>query len=548
MKFINKFSRYYRTIKYLKALQISNRIYRRLIKPRFISNKHLKRSHFNFPKYKTHQSKNNLVSKEFNFLNDRRNLSFPRDWNNCDIPLLWTYNLHYFNDLMADNFETNLKEKHICDWIEHNPRNRKGPGWDPYTLSIRTVNWIKFFSKKKHQTESEIYSLLEQVRYLSKSLEYHLLGNHLLENAKALIFAGIFFKGKESEKWLNKGISIFKEQLDEQILDDGGHFELSPMYHSIMLDLVLDIYELTLKTDNELLLNIKEILKKNIIKMSNWLINIIHPDGEISYFNDAAIGIAKKPEYYLSRAESLIPEIFKFESQNTISLKNSGYYRISNDKYTILFDCAEIGASYLPGHGHADALSIEMSYLKQRVFVNLGTSIYESGIRREIERSTKSHSTLEVNDKNSSEVWSSFRVGRRAKILDSNLEEKNSKILVYGKHDGYKFFDKNLIHHRQIQIDNSYIKIIDKLNVPGHKGISRFHLHPEINIVCDFLNKYGTLILPSGEELQWKAECKKIFLEDSEYSTEFGILEKTKTLALCDDNFSISTLKIKIKK
>ena len=55
--------------------------------------------------------------------------------------------------------------------------------------------------------------------------------NHLFANAKALIFAGLFFDDDESEKWLNTGLNILAREMDEQILSDGGHFELSPMYH-----------------------------------------------------------------------------------------------------------------------------------------------------------------------------------------------------------------------------------------------------------------------------------------------------------------------------
>jgi hypothetical protein len=39
-----------------------------------------------------------------------------------------------------------------------------------------------------------------QVRFLRKRLEVHLLGNHLFANAKALVFAGLYFSGDEAEE------------------------------------------------------------------------------------------------------------------------------------------------------------------------------------------------------------------------------------------------------------------------------------------------------------------------------------------------------------
>ena len=73
---------------------------------------------------------------------------------------------------------------------------------------------------------------------------YYKLGNYLLANSKALIFSGLFFKGKESELWLVKGEKILNTEYKEQILKDGGHFELSPMYHAIITHYLLYCYEL----------------------------------------------------------------------------------------------------------------------------------------------------------------------------------------------------------------------------------------------------------------------------------------------------------------
>ena len=58
---------------------------------------------------------------------------------------------------------------------------------------------------------------------------------------KALIFAGLFFEGPDADRWVGLGLKILSKELNEQILEDGGHFELSPMYHSIILEDLLDI-------------------------------------------------------------------------------------------------------------------------------------------------------------------------------------------------------------------------------------------------------------------------------------------------------------------
>ena len=80
-----------------------------------------------------------------------------------------------------------------------------------------------------------------QVRFLRKRLEIHLLGNHLFANAKALVFAGLYFTGNEADEWLGKGLAILEREVPEQVLRDGGHFERSPMHHGIILEDLLDL-------------------------------------------------------------------------------------------------------------------------------------------------------------------------------------------------------------------------------------------------------------------------------------------------------------------
>ena len=53
----------------------------------------------------------------------------------------------------------------------------------------------------------------------------------------------------DAARWMDKGLKIIDEEMHEQVLDDGGHFELSPMYHSVMLELVLDLLALTNESD-----------------------------------------------------------------------------------------------------------------------------------------------------------------------------------------------------------------------------------------------------------------------------------------------------------
>ena len=79
-------------------------------------------------------------------------------------------------------------------------------------------------------------------------------------------------------------------QIDEQIKEDGGHFENSPMYHNIILEDIFDI--INLLEDQKINIRLLKKLKKIAQKMILWMDGLTHDDGEVSFFNDAATGIA----------------------------------------------------------------------------------------------------------------------------------------------------------------------------------------------------------------------------------------------------------------
>ena len=205
----------------------------------------------------------------YRVLNQHIQVKTAADWNNPQVTKLALYNLHYFDDLNSIDAKSksDIHKQWLQQWIEQNPIG-KGNGWEPYPLSLRIVNWLKWYLNQDIQPrESWLKSLSYQMSALELQLEYHILGNHLLANAKALIFAGCYLEGMQASRCLRKGKTILRQQLREQVLADGAHFELSPMYQGIMLEDVLDLLNLARayphKLDNKLQLFLQETAEKN---------------------------------------------------------------------------------------------------------------------------------------------------------------------------------------------------------------------------------------------------------------------------------------------
>lgn len=462
--------------------------------------------------------------RRFRFLNRDGDLDL-LGWDAPDTDKLWRYNQHYFDDLNA----IDAPARHdwhlalILNWIAHNTPGR-GTGWEPYPTSLRIVNWIKWSLADNDLPQKARQSLAVQARWLTRRLERHLLGNHLFANAKALIFAGLWFEGEEARKWLVIGFRILAREVPEQILPDGGQFELSPMYHALAFEDMLDLINITHNYPAALNSNQQKQQadwEAHLPDMQHWLHALCHPDGQIAFFNDAALGITPSVDELDSYASRLGFPAPTLETP-CIWLADSGYGRLSLPEATLLVDMARVGPDYLPGHAHADTLSFEFSLHGQRVFVNSGTSLYGTGPERLRQRSTAAHSTVTIADKDSSEVWGGFRVARRANILSARVFQEGETLVAEGSHDGYCRLRGRPVHHRRWKLLPGSLVIEDRLSDDRHPAEARFHLHPDI-VATQTAPDRGICRLPNGQELTWKIKAGEARLGPSTWHPEFGL-------------------------
>jgi len=340
---------------------------------------------------------------------------------------------------------------------------------EPYPIALRGINWIKFLSKHSITDLCYSNSLYAQYKILGKNLEFHLLANHLLEDGVSLLFGAFYFYDSDM---FTKSNHIIKNELEEQILEDGGHFELSPMYHQIILDRLLDC--INLLKNNERFSNqnkLLELLEYKAEKMLSWLNMISFSNGEIPLLNDSAPGIAPTTQQLNEYALSLNLNVPK----TNLTLSESGYRKFTGKSYECVIDIGQIGPSYQPGHAHADTLSFVLNVNNQPFIVDIGISTYEKNETRLIERSTISHNTVTVKDTNSSDVWSSFRVARRAKV---HIIKNNEKSII-AQHDGYSKL--GTIHRREWNFSDKNIKIIDILDGKISEGKAHIWLYPEVS-------------------------------------------------------------------
>lgn len=460
---------YFNTIRFLKLRQICYQIWYRVLPhpnpPRNTDSQHSEKVVFSVLSFESGiLARPSFTDNTFRFIGLEHHFTGEIDWDFRAHGRLWTYNLNYFDFLLQPGMTKETGLKLMKSWIRQIQPG--SAGMEPYPLSVRGINWIQFISLHGVDDQEIIKNLFFQYNKLMKRVEYHLMGNHLLENGFSLLFAGFFFNDTQ---FLKKGERILQNELQEQILKDGGHFELSPMYHQLILHRVLD--SINLAMNNPLLpCSIGELLRSSAERMLFWLRSITWKDSEIPMLNDSSPRIAPTTDQLSGYAGRL-----GIGARSGMRLNDSGYRKFETAYYVLLVDVGQIGPAYIPGHSHADALSFELRISGRPFLVDTGTSTYENSEIRRYERSTRAHNTVLVGETDQSEVWGSHRVGKRAGV--TILGEDQSS--VHASHDGYRTM--KVIHSRRFLAQPGNIVIEDHLEGKHRtSGVALFHFHHEI--------------------------------------------------------------------
>ena len=571
---------YWRTVRHLRWGQLAAQAQRRVLRPNGlrgwkVTPVALRRISLApaFPEWQSAKALQMLETGEFRFLNVAHSPAVTIPWSSEGWGKLWLYNLNYFDFLNAD-FRAPQHRYHLRraldvarDWCARNTTGME-VGWEPYPLSLRIVNWLKFLMRNAEAAEALgegktleglLASLRIQALALEARLETHLLANHLLKNIKALMFAGALLEAPESPRWRSKGVELLRRELQEQILPDGGHIERSPMYDAEVLEDLLDLHALGQaggRTGNG-----AQALMACVTSMASFLRCVLHPDGEIPLFNDSALGVAPSAAGLLARAwvlgeapsnnrpEDGDPEWFAYSLPShhrpkVTVLRETGYgvVRDAGSESCLIFDCGPLGPDYQPGHGHCDVLSYELSLHGQRVVVDTGVSNYEPCPERHYERSTSAHNTLRIDGEEQAEIWAGFRVGRRPRVGRLEGGEIGELRFVRGVH--YAYQHRGVVHSRTIVLTPGKCwVVIDSLKGNGKHLVESFiHLHPAVSVerldppASHDLGGVGTRwAIRFGEALYFLTTLGggEVQAQQTWYAPEFGLRQPRTTLRWC---------------
>ncbi|NLK07465.1 MAG: hypothetical protein GX316_02055, partial [Firmicutes bacterium] len=390
----SKMKLYYHTVRYLRPVQIYHRVVRH-IRPGLTRRINYRTGKFILPKifvpeldlkaeYLKRFDVEELLHSKVRLLSKGLRLK-PGQWHYPELLPFESFNLHYMEYLipLAVAYHNTGEAKYyrkfkqiVVDWMQTNT-DCKGNGWHPYTISMRIPNILicldlfrPILSEDSRFLREVTDSIFSQYRYLLCNQELHLLGNHYFENLKTIVLCSISFG---DEILYEKYIKRLEKELQEQILEDGLHFELSLTYHKLVLEGLIRLgvcLQHMRPTD-------VFFLVPTIQRMVDILASLEKGMGKTPLFNDAGDGVAKEANQLLDAAR----DILDIEPVYQDYFPVSGYQKLYHDNVAVMFDTGRLGPYYMTGHSHCDALSFELAIDERPVFVNSGTYHYQTELR-----------------------------------------------------------------------------------------------------------------------------------------------------------------------
>ena len=438
------------------------------------------------------------------------------DWYDYDRGTAITINRHDFviplvqNVVLNDSKRSRDKLNELFEyWIDNFSLAKLRERDTPIDAAIRLINWLWVLDYRILTLSEEKMSELLRIMYLQ--VEYvgawqSAGGNHLVLEALSAYLLGQRFAGRgRAESWARWGKAALLRELGRQTTRDGVHTEQSMFYHQAVSTHYLKFFAAAAAHGDDLPPWAHERFSKMLDYVHDTAKeNGTHPvvgDGELLTSDDrehweshallaARAHLYEAPLYtgfirHVGDASCWLLGCSETDLATTdvrpgsTVFEHSGLAMLRHKDQTVFFDAAPFSDPEFPHHGHADALSVDVSVGETDLFVDPGGYGYYDDDFRRYFRSTAAHNTVTVDGKNQSELFGVLGYGRLAEsqILSSSLGRDID--FVRGSHTGYApcrhVRDVYLIKH-----PDEILLVVDMLQLADEQtAVLRYHMAPE---------------------------------------------------------------------
>jgi uncharacterized heparinase superfamily protein len=425
----------------------------------------------------------------------------------------WMAALHGFDwlrDLRAHGGESARRAGRmlIADWLD------RCDEWDETIwrgdiLGQRIVSWLAFYEFYAAGANEDfriavLDSLARQARHLSRIIPGEISGSALLVALKGLAYSGACLRGGQAR--LTQALKLLHKELPRQVAEDGVHAERNPAMQLSLLRHLVDLRAALLHAHEP----VPEAIQSAINRMASALRLFRHGDGGLALFNGGDEAASLLADAVLAQADA--------RGRAPTSAPRSGFERLALGRALVLADVGAPPPQGFDAHAHAGTLSFEMSVGRQRMIVNCGGH-RGAGAWHQALRCTAAHSTVTIEDSNSSELLPSYAIGRRAQVTYERVDGADA-CLLDARHDGYAE-PFGIVHRRRLYLADGGedLRGEDTLTGPaGRRFAIRFHLHPDVQ-VSPIQNSRAALVRVPASSSGWRLRTSigNLSVEESVY-------------------------------
>ena len=410
------------------------------------------------------------------------------------------------------------------------------------TVSFATRTWSTYGVARRIITQAQLTPAIEALPaegqkqfwqcfyeesvFLHNFLEWDIEGNHLIKNLLALLYASIVFNShpatqSRAQHWWKTLDQHLVPVFESQVLEDGLHFERTPMYHLWVLSDLLDCIVLLKQHRPEFN---GEPLEALAHKMLLAMENLLHTNGQIPLFGDSSLPQTPNPRHLMQYAQRHLKSYAPGSTlqNNTHCFKEGGFLVLRNETpaRSLVMKYGNFAPKSLPAHSHCDIGSFELVIEDQPFIVDSGTGDYETSIVREYFRGSGAHNTLWVPGSDQAEVWGSFRVAEYPSKVAHELAQDDSGLQLSLCYSNY---NDTYEHQRRLYaIGNTFWVLQDwvmHLHPADTPVYSLLHIHPDRNIrlidnrIYEIDDKllivpYGMKQLGWSDHSPWQSDAK----------------------------------------
>ncbi|MCR2832370.1 heparinase II/III family protein [Parerythrobacter lacustris] len=396
-------------------------------------------------------------------------------------------------------------------WLQANPKPAKGAAWKVENVGLRLLNWLAHAPlilsiADKAKRKQRLEAMASTARWLDRNVKD--ASDRLGELAGwcAIIAAGLLMPdGRPRRLYGEAGMA---RALGELVADDGGVLSRSPLAQMDAIALLVDLAACYRAADHEP----PEVIESMLQLLVPPLLTLVHSDGALGSWQGS--GAVRH-----DRLAALV-DASGVRTRPLQDVRQWGYQRVLANKSTLIFDAAPPPLSRHARFGCASTLAFEFCAHGQRLVVNCGGAAFAGGqVPARIEqglRATAAHSTLVLDDANSTAVHINGRLGAGVNEVEVDRRVikagQGTATRVEASHDGYaaRF---GLVHRRVLMLrDNGAELRGEDLLVPAGKrgkrgkiGFAiRFHIGPGVELRLAEDLKGAGLAAPDGSYWQFR--------------------------------------------